>query len=75
MSFQSFGVKKQALKECLRREYASLFDPFERQFYTPDVSFADPMTSFTGMEKYQRFVRALASSLSSSLSLAAAAAL
>jgi hypothetical protein len=57
---QSFGVKKQALKECLRREYASLFDPFERQFYTPDVSFADPMTSFTGMEKYQSNVDMLA---------------
>ena len=50
---KTFAEKKKALKEVLEREYTTLFDPFERQFYTPDVSFTDPMTSFTGMDKYQ----------------------
>lgn len=56
----SFAQKKELLKECLRREYSSLFDPFEKEFYSPEVSFADPMTSFTGMDKYQANVDMLA---------------
>jgi len=57
---KTFAEKKEDLKEVLKREYTTLFDPFERQYYTPEVSFTDPMTSFTGMDKYQGNVDMLA---------------
>jgi hypothetical protein len=44
------------LEKTLRREYASFFSPMERRFYTEDVAFVDPMTSFTGIDKYQNNV-------------------
>ena len=46
-------VKKSQLKEVIAREYASMFDPMERQFYTPQVEFIDPLNSFKGVDKYQ----------------------
>lgn len=48
------------LKRVLKKEYVSFFDPMETQFYSPSVSFIDPMTSFTGVENYKRNVDMLA---------------
>lgn len=49
------------LKRVLEREYISFFDPMERDYYSPTVSFEDPMTSLAGVEAYQNNVDMLAS--------------
>ena len=48
------------LERALTREYASFFAPMERKFYEQDVTFVDPLTSFTGIDKYQANVDMLA---------------
>lgn len=48
------------LERVLQREYASFFSPMERKFYDNDVVFIDPLTSFTGIDKYQNNVDMLA---------------
>jgi|MDTB01.2.fsa_nt_gb hypothetical protein len=48
------------LEKTLKKEYASFFSPMERQFYAEDVTFVDPLTSFTGIDKYQNNVDMLA---------------
>ena len=48
------------LEKTLTREYASFFSPFEKRFYAEDVTFVDPLTSFTGIDKYQSNVDMLA---------------
>ncbi|GMI36082.1 hypothetical protein TeGR_g9923, partial [Tetraparma gracilis] len=45
----------------LAREYASFFSPPEPSCYNPAVSFEDPLTSFSGLGKYQANVDMLAS--------------
>lgn len=49
------------LKKVLEREYISFFDPMERDYYSPTVSFEDPMTSLAGVDAYQTNVDMLAS--------------
>lgn len=49
------------LKKCLLREYTSFFNPMEREFYSPTVSFDDPMTSLAGVDAYQNNVDMLSS--------------
>ena len=49
------------LKKVLEREYISFFDPMEREYYSPTVSFDDPMTSLAGVDAYQNNVDMLAS--------------
>jgi Uncharacterized conserved protein (DUF2358) len=49
------------LKKILEREYISFFDPMERDYYSPTVSFEDPMTSLAGVDAYQQNVDMLAS--------------
>ena len=49
------------LKKVLRREYTSFFDPMECQYYSEGVSFDDPLTSLTGVQKYKKNVDMLAS--------------
>ena len=49
------------LKKVLEREYVSFFDPMERDYYSPTVSFDDPMTSLAGVDAYQTNVDMLAS--------------
>jgi len=44
----------------LRQEYDSFFQPFLPEFYSPEVTFADPLISFTGTEKYKNNVDMLA---------------
>ena len=44
----SYATKKAALIEGLKREYSSFFNPMEMELYDPQVSFDDPMISFTG---------------------------
>ena len=48
------------LERALLREYSTFFAPMERRFYEDDVSFVDPLTSFTGIDKYQNNVDMLA---------------
>ena len=48
------------LEKTLSKEYASFFSPMERQFYANNVEFIDPLTSFTGIDKYQNNVDMLA---------------
>eukprot|EP00429_Kryptoperidinium_foliaceum_P016791 CAMPEP_0176033694 /NCGR_PEP_ID=MMETSP0120_2-20121206/16645_1 /TAXON_ID=160619 /ORGANISM="Kryptoperidinium foliaceum, Strain CCMP 1326" /LENGTH=422 /DNA_ID=CAMNT_0017367023 /DNA_START=146 /DNA_END=1412 /DNA_ORIENTATION=+ len=49
------------LKTVLEREYVSFFDPMQKEYYAPDVSFDDPMTSLAGVDAYQNNVDMLAS--------------
>jgi hypothetical protein len=44
------------LEKCLQREYATFFSPMDRKFYADDVTFEDPLTSFSGVDKYQNNV-------------------
>jgi len=44
------------LKSCLTREYGSFFSPFEKDFYSTDVEFTDPLNKFSGRDKYQENV-------------------
>jgi SOUL heme-binding protein/Uncharacterized conserved protein (DUF2358) len=50
----------QNLKKVLYREYTSFFNPMEHDYYASDVTFVDPMTSFTGIAKYENNVDMLA---------------
>lgn len=56
----STGSRFIELEKTLRREYASFFAPFEKGFYAQDVTFVDPLTSFTGIDKYQNNIDMLA---------------
>lgn len=49
-----------SLEKCLYREYASFFAPMEEQYYSEYVTFVDPLSSFTGIEKYKNNVNMLA---------------
>jgi len=49
------------LKKVLKREYASFFDPMERSWYSPMVTFEDPLTSLDGVDSYQNNVDMLSS--------------
>ncbi|KAL3928176.1 MAG: hypothetical protein SGBAC_012760 [Bacillariaceae sp.] len=49
------------LKKVLEREYASFFDPMQKEFYADSVSFDDPMTSLSGVDSYQNNVDMLSS--------------
>jgi hypothetical protein len=41
------------LKRTLTREYLSFFNPMERDYYDPAVSFIDPLTTLSGVASYQ----------------------
>lgn len=47
-------------EKCLRREYASFFQPMEKTFYSSAVSFIDPMIQLTGVDAYKGNVDTLA---------------
>lgn len=49
------------LKGVLEREYVSFFAPMQKEYYSKDVSFDDPMTSLSGVDAYQSNVDMLAS--------------
>lgn len=51
----------QQLKKVLAKEYASFFNPMERDYYSPSVTFDDPLTSLAGVGSYQNNVDLLAS--------------
>ena len=50
----------QELRRCLLREYTTFFSPMEKSFYSDNVEFIDPMTSFVGIDKYKNNVDMLA---------------
>jgi len=49
----AFEQRREALKQCLKREYTSLFRPFEEEFYSEDISFTDPLKSLKGKASYK----------------------
>mmetsp|Transcript_25942 Transcript_25942/g.24791 ORF Transcript_25942/g.24791 Transcript_25942/m.24791 type:complete len:384 (-) Transcript_25942:253-1404(-) len=48
------------LEKCLYKEYTSFFTTFDRSFYMPDVAFLDPITKFTGIDKYKNNIDLIA---------------
>jgi hypothetical protein len=50
----SLRRRNAAAKRALSREYATFFDPMIESWYSPDVSFEDPLTSLTGVGSYAR---------------------
>ena len=48
------------LKQVLKQEYESFFDPMERQYYNKNVIFQDPLNSIEGIDSYQGNVDMLA---------------
>jgi hypothetical protein len=54
------ALETTAIAKILKREYLSFFAPMERSAYRPDVMFTDPLTSFVGVDAYQRNVDMLA---------------
>jgi len=51
----------QKLKIVLEREYLTFFNPMQMEYYSPQVTFDDPMTSLSGVQSYQANVDMLAS--------------
>ena len=49
------------LKKILELEYTTFFNPMYTNYYSPDVTFDDPMTSLSGVQSYQNNVDMLAS--------------
>ena len=41
------------LKKVLEREYATFFNPMRTEYYAPNVSFDDPLTSLAGVDAYK----------------------
>lgn len=41
------------LEKCLYKEYTSFFQTLSEKYYTNDVAFIDPITKFTGIDKYK----------------------
>lgn len=58
---EALQKKVQTLKRVLNREYVTFFAPMETAYYSPTVTFVDPMTSLEGVESYQNNVDMLAS--------------
>ena len=44
------------MTQDLEIEYTSFFDNFASERYLPNVEFIDPLTSFTGFQKYKNNV-------------------
>ncbi|CAJ1361671.1 unnamed protein product, partial [Effrenium voratum] len=55
----SFEENREALKECLAREYQSFFRPFEAEYYSEEVTFKDPLNSLKGKASYKANVEML----------------
>eukprot|EP00747_Dinoflagellata_sp_TGD_P183745 gnl/TRDRNA2_/TRDRNA2_38856_c0_seq1.p1 gnl/TRDRNA2_/TRDRNA2_38856_c0~~gnl/TRDRNA2_/TRDRNA2_38856_c0_seq1.p1 ORF type:complete len:338 (-),score=41.78 gnl/TRDRNA2_/TRDRNA2_38856_c0_seq1:33-1046(-) len=55
----AFQQKREAVMQCLAREYRSFFRPFEEEFYSEDVSFKDPLNDFEGKDNYKSNVQML----------------
>lgn len=49
------------LKKILAREYTTFFNPMYTEYYSPAVTFSDPMTNLEGVSSYQTNVDMLAS--------------
>jgi len=53
---EQLKIDVETLKKVLEKEYVTFFDPMVREYYSPDVSFEDPMTSLAGVDAYQNNV-------------------
>ena len=47
------GARLPELEKSLYREYATFFNQFDRKYYSEQVQFVDPLTSFVGVDKYK----------------------
>ena len=56
----SLSTSYPELEKCLIKEYATFFAPLNRKFYTNDVTFIDPLNTFSGIDNYQNNVDMLA---------------
>mmetsp|Transcript_1249 Transcript_1249/g.3749 ORF Transcript_1249/g.3749 Transcript_1249/m.3749 type:complete len:360 (+) Transcript_1249:158-1237(+) len=54
------AVAKEDVVSCLRREYRSFFAPLEAEYYAPEVTFDDPLSSLSGLKAYRNNVDMLA---------------
>jgi hypothetical protein len=59
-TFPEMEASVAQLKIVLEREYLSFFDPMERDYYAPTVTFQDPLTTLSGIDGYQNNVDMLA---------------
>jgi hypothetical protein len=48
------------LERCLYKEYTSFFTTLDESFYLKDVGFLDPITKFTGIDKYKNNIDMIA---------------
>lgn len=55
----TFEERREALKQCLAREYRSFFRPFEAEFYSEEVTFRDPLNQLRGKDSYRNNVEML----------------
>jgi Uncharacterized conserved protein (DUF2358) len=55
-SVAAIEVAVSQLKKVLEREYLSFFNPMETEWYSPQVTFEDPLTSLAGVDAYQKNV-------------------
>ena len=46
-------VPVEDVQSCLEREYGSFFAPLEPEYYLPDVTFEDPLSSLAGIDNYR----------------------
>ena len=54
-----FAARKASLVAGLQREYASFFNPMEKELYDPAVSYDDPLTSLRDVDAYESNVELL----------------
>lgn len=57
----SLPSKITQLKKILSKEYTTFFNPMYTSYYSPTVTFTDPMTTLSGVQSYQNNVDMLAS--------------
>ncbi len=57
----SLPSKITQLKKILSKEYITFFNPMYTSYYSPTVTFTDPMTTLSGVQSYQNNVDMLAS--------------
>jgi len=52
-SLNSLQSQASTLRKIIAKEYSTFFQPIYPEYYSPTVSFTDPMVSFTGLSKYE----------------------
>ena len=60
VSIRMAATEYPELERCLFKEYTSFFTTLDESFYSKDVSFLDPITKFTGIDKYKNNIDLIA---------------